>query len=185
MDPTEGQEVGSAFRIYISKYGEPSRTAEFVSRAGPKILVYKWNEDQTDEGVTMYATDGASEVLGTGERSCEFFLGLTPAADDIVEALAEAAMEGNGSGQVPSSGDSITLAFDLWRGTKMRSFLFTDGSELIPSHLETSKRIDFIQLVPLFASELDFKSAHGESALWEKFKANTVPYWDSTRPPAF
>ena len=176
--------MSSAFRVYTGKYGQPSRISEYVSREGPRILVYKWDEEKTNEGVTMYATDGASEVLGTGERSCEFFLGLTPAVDDIVEALAEVAMDGNGTGQIPSSGDSITLAFDLWRGTQMRSFLFTDGSELIPSHLETSKRIDFIQLVPLFASELEFKSAHGEAALWERFKAKTVPYWDSTRVSA-
>jgi len=132
----------------------------------------------------MYATVGASDVLGNRERACEFFLGLTPAVDDIAEALAEVAIKGNGTGQIPAPGDSITLTFALWRGTEMRSFLFTDGSELIPSYLDTAKRIDFVQLVPLYASELDFKMAYGEEALWEKFKADTVPYWDSARSPA-
>src|SRR5688572_23686610 len=109
--------MDSILRIYASMYGEPSRTAEFVSRAGPTVRVFKWDEKGTSENVTMYATAGASEISGTNEASCEFFIGLTPAVDEIAEALAEVALRGNGSGQVPSSGDSITLAFDLWPGT--------------------------------------------------------------------
>jgi hypothetical protein len=173
-----------ASSVYFRKYGEPSRTAEFVSRGGSRIQIFKWTEDQTGEGVTMYATAGASETLGDGTQSCEFFVGLTPAVDEVAEALAEIALRGIGSTAVPSPGDTTTLSFPLWPGTRMQSMLFTDGSELIPSYTDATKRIDFIQLVPLFDSELDFKKKYGEKALWEKFESTKVPYWNSNRAPA-
>ena len=170
---------------YINKYGNPEREAEFVSPEGKKVKIYKWNEEQTGEGVTMYATIGASENIGNDQSACEFFIGMTPAADNIVQALAEVALHGNGSDKVPSSGDTITLVYDLWEGTKARSFMFSDGEELLSPMSDGSKNIEFVQLVPLFDSELRYKKEHGEEALWKRFEAKEVPYWDSNRDSAF
>ena len=170
---------------YIRKYGNPEREAEFVSPEGKKIEIFKWNEEQTGEGVTMYATIGASENIGNDQLVCEFFIGMTPAADHIVQALAEVALHGNGSDEVPSSGDTITLAYDLWEGTKARSFMFTDGEEILPPMSDGSKIIEFVQLVPLFDAELLYKKEHGEEALWDRFETKEVPYWNSDRDSAF
>jgi hypothetical protein len=171
---------------YRSKFGEPIRQAEFTSPEGIKVQVLKWSDAQTEEGVTMYATVGAHENLGSSIKSCEFFIGVTPEVDDIVDALAEVALSGNGSKEVPSSGDSITLSYDLWSGTNIRNFMFTDGSEIIKSvKNENGTNICFLQLVPLYESELRYKKSHGESALWEKFEANGIPYWNSSRGEAF
>ena len=170
---------------YVRKYGDPEREAEFSVRDGKRIEVYKWNEKQTDEGVTIYATAGANNWLGDGKAGCEFFIGLTPEADDIVEAVAEVGVDGNGTNEIPSSGDSITLSCPLWTGTKAKTFMFTCGHEILPPIQANGKSIEFVQLVPLFDSELRFKKENGEAALWEKFRQNVVPYWDPTRRSAF
>jgi hypothetical protein len=185
MGPPERQMTKqAAAKVYERKYGVPSRSAKFVAPTGEVVEVLKWTEQKTGEGVTIYATLGSSFVLGDSDRTCEFFIGLTPDADDVVAALAEVALDGNGTKNIPGVGDSITLAYPLWKGTEMRSFLFTDGHELIPSLTETVQRIDFIKLVPLFSSELEFKRQFGDKALWEKFESMAIPYWDPHRSAA-
>jgi Suppressor of fused protein (SUFU) len=169
---------------YITKFGKPTRRAEFVSPEKNKVQVCKWDGDQTNEGVTMYATIGANKVLGDSTNSCEFFIGISPEVDDIVEALAEVALHGNGRHAIPKSGDSITLSYHLWKETKANSFLFTDGQEILPSFIYGDKKIEFIQLVPLFLSELDYKKKYGEEKLWEMFESKLTPYWSSNRSAA-
>ncbi|GIB54926.1 suppressor of fused domain protein [Vibrio cholerae] len=174
------------FDHYRAMYGEPAREAEYKSPEGAVIQVFKWDESQTDEGVTMYTTLGANRTLGDSAESCEFFIGMTPAADSIADALAEIALHGNGTTNVPDSGDTTTLAYDLWSGTKAKTFMFTDGDEIIsPIKDESGKQIWFIQLVPLFEKELAYKKNHGEEALWEKFEETEVPYWNSSREDSF
>ena len=169
---------------YKKIFGEPEREAEFVTSDGNRVEIYKWNEEQTGEGVAMYTTLGASKVLGDSQSTCEFFIGLTPEVDNIVQALAEVALHGNGTDRVPNSGDTITLAYDLWPGTKARSFMFSDGDEVLPSTKSDGKEVHFIQLVPLYDSELQYKKEYGEGALWNKFESLQVPYWDSERNPS-
>ncbi len=147
--------MSQASSVYVRKYGNPDRTAEYISRGGSRIQVFRWDADKTGEGVTVHATAGASDVLGDETRACEFFVGLSPPVDDIAEAIAEIALRGIGGTSIPSSGDTTTLPFPLWSGTLMQSVLFTDGSELIPSYTDSTKRLDFIQLVPLYDSELE------------------------------
>lgn len=171
---------------YLAMYGEPTRKAKYKSSDGKTIQIFKWDEDQTDEGVVMYATLGASFILGDIEESCEFFIGLTPNADDISDALAEVALHGNGTVDIPDSGDTVTLSYELWHGTKARSFMFTDGDEIVPPMKdEHGRQVWFIQLVPLFDEELSYKKEHGEDALWEAFESDEVPYWCSSRESAF
>jgi hypothetical protein len=97
---------------YAAKWGQPSTEAEFIAPGGARIEIWKWTAEQTTEGITMYATLGASAVLGDERASCEFFIGLIPEADDIAPALAEIGLEGNGTGGVPASGDTLAA---LWR----------------------------------------------------------------------
>ncbi len=170
---------------YVDKYGLPERRAKFVSPDGKAVEIFKWNSEQSHEGVTMYATLGACKTLGSDDRACEFFIGIMPAADDIAQALAEVALHGNGSGEIPSSGDTVTLAYPLWSGTDARSFLFTAGEEIIPPIKARNKTVEFLQLVPLFDSELQYKKDHGEGALWRIFEENEVPFWDSRRQGFF
>lgn len=174
----------SISEFYVSRFGEPARQAEFISPSGHKIEVYKWDERHTDEGVAMYATIGANEVLGDSGTGCEFFVGLTPEVDDIVQTLAEVALHGRGDKSVPASGDSITLSYPLWSGTEANALLFTDGDEILPSISVDGRTIIFLQLVPLFTTELAYKKKYGERGLWSAFEAKQVPYWDSRRAQA-
>lgn len=176
--------MNSIEQYYAGRLGEPARRAEFRSPDGATIEVLKWGEHQTGEGVAMYATVGASSVLGDDRSSCEFFIGLTPEVDDIASALAEIALHGNGSKAVPALGDSTKLAYPLWKGTQADCCLFTDGKELLPPFVSGGRHIEFIQLVPLFKSELAFKKQRGEHALWQEFERRGVPYWSSLRKPA-
>jgi len=177
--------MDNVFEYYEGRFGLPDRQADFKSPAGTAIEVFKWSEDRSGEGVAIYATSGASHIFGDDALGCEFFLGLTPEADDIVHALAEAALHGSGSPKVPDFGDSIALSYNLWQGTEARSFLFTNGDEIIQPTKIGSKELRFIQLVPLFDSELSYKKSKGEIALWKKFEEMTIPYWSSTRKRAF
>lgn len=174
----------SISEYYFKKYGSPCRQAEFKAKTGGKIEVYKWDENQTDEEVAIYATSGASTMLGNPEVGCEFFIGLTPEVDDVAQALAEVALNGTGSSAIPKPGDSTTLAYPLWEGTKASTFLFSEGDEIIPPMRIGIKNIVFLQLVPLFHSEIEFKKAKGVEALWSAFESNQVPYWDSGREEA-
>jgi hypothetical protein len=122
-----------------------------------------------------------STILGDSLQSCEFFVGLSGNVDELAGSLAEVGLHGNGTSRVPVSGDSVTLSYPLWPGTAMRSFMFTDGAGLLPSYADSQHRIDFIQLVPLFDEELEFKKRKGEAALWRAFEAAGVPYWDPRR----
>lgn len=170
---------------YQIRFGDPERRAEFVTHDDLLVKIFKWNETQTGEDVAIYATSGASEILGDSNLSCEFFIGIIPQVDNIAQALAEVALHGNGTKSVPNDGDSISLTYPLWTGTDASNFLFTDGEEIIKSIKIGSKKVLFIELVPLFDSELDFKKRNGSAALWEKFKAMEVPYWNSNRNRAF
>ena len=170
---------------YWEKYGEPARRAQFVSSEGIHINIFKWTESQTDEGVAIYATQGSVNTLCEANECCEFFIGIAPDVDEIIDALAEVALHGNGRNNVPNSGDTITLASTLWNGTQAKSFMFTNGDEIMPPLINGMKHISFIQLVPLFEAEMEYKKEMGESALWEKFEEENVPYWNSSRSSSF
>ena len=169
---------------YKELYGEPSRRAKFSTREGASIQILKWNKSQTDLGITLYATIGSSNKLGNQTDTCEFFIGIIPENDSCIDAIAEAAIEGNGL-SIPSFGDSITLSFPLWTDTDMKTFLFTEGEQNIPTISINDKIVKFIQLVPIFSSELEFKAKYGLKLFWDQFDALEVPYWESDRKKAF
>lgn len=169
---------------YIKKYGTPSREAQFSTKQR-SIKVFKWDEAKTGEGVTIYATEGASNIHGDKSNGCEFFLGIKPEVDSVIDAIAESALDGNGTSSIPNTGDSITLSYPLWEGTEAHSFMFTNGDEIIAPIENNLKRITFIQLVPVFESELEHKKKFGETSFWKRFEELQVAYWSSERNRAF
>lgn len=164
-------------------FGEPWHTARY--RTGDRsIRVFAWTPEQTGQGVYIFATLGAHAGVGNPDQGCEFFFGLTSCPEGLPDSLAEVALDGNGTDRIPQSGDTITLAFDLWQGTRARAYMFTDGGDEIIPPLEIGElRLDFIQLVPLFSEEVDFKTRRGEAALWQAFERVQLPYWDASRSP--
>lgn len=166
---------------YRGLYGEPDREARFVTKSGQTVFVYKWDAALNPEGVAIYATDGARLMQRTENRGYEFFIGLTPEADGVAEAIAEAALHGNGTSFPPTSGDTITLSYTLWPSTAASTFLFEDGSEIIPPLTDEVSAVHFMQLVPLFPAELDFKKNFGVEALWDLFCREQIEFWNSQR----
>lgn len=170
---------------YASLYGEPIERRIYKTQTH-SFEVLAWSPQQTGEDVFIFATVGAYASMGTTTEMCEFFFGLTSAPNGLADSLAEVALDGNGTGKIPSSGDTITLAFELWENTQAQSYMFTDGGdEIIPQLKRNGAIVDFIQLVPMFAKEIDYKKKHGEAALWETFEDRQVAYWDAGRPSAF
>lgn len=167
---------------YRELYGEPFREVEFVAPSGKKIQVLKWGAGATGEEVSIYATIGASD--DDHEISSEFFIGLSSEEDSIVSALAEIALHGNGTSTLPKSGDSITLSSDVWKNAKLTSFLFTEGCEIIAPLYGIESKVSFIQLVPLYSQELEYKKTKGEEALWQMFEEKSIEYWNPCRANA-
>lgn len=166
---------------YASLFGA-AETRHVYKTKTHSFEVLCWSPQQTGEDVYIFATVGAFATMGLAIHRCEFFFGLTGQPPGVPGALAEVALDGNGTGGIPSSGDTITLAFDLWEGTGARSFMFTDGGEaIIPPLRKGDVAVDFVQLVPLYADEVAYKKAHGQAALWQHFEANQVAYWDPHR----
>lgn len=177
--------MSEIYDYYCSLFGTPARQAEYKTAEGHAVSVLKWDEDQTDEGVVMYATIGGSRNLRSASEGCEFFIGLKPTVDDIASSLAEVALHGSGTSSIPGCGSTITLCQELWSGTTAKTFMFSDGCEIIrPMNSTNGTRVRFLQLVPLFKDELAYKTAHGEEALWRKFELLGTPYWDSKRSNA-
>jgi len=170
---------------YESRYGEPDRIARFTTQQGQVLHIYKWRAEGNPEGVALYATDGARFMQRSGKSGCEFFIGLLPEVDEIVTAMAEVAVAGNGSQSPPNVGDTVSIPFLLEGPGSIHTFLFSSGEVIMPRLDNGNESIVFMKLVPLFPSELEFKKKFGEEALWDAFRARVVtkehvwPHWMS------
>ncbi|MCL1872447.1 MAG: suppressor of fused domain protein [Promicromonosporaceae bacterium] len=54
------------------------------------------------------------------------------------------------------------------------------GPELEVAHIEGT-HVDFLWLVPITASERDFKAEHGQEQLEQRFEAAAIRFWDPQR----
>jgi hypothetical protein len=175
--------VADAVRaLYRANWGEPIRRAAF----GDDVLieVEKW----VAEGVTIYATVGASNVpaLHDDRHRVEFFTGLTPERDDVALALGHLALYAVTGGDEVEHGHTVPMPGPLWPGTEMRRFLvmrptggFLDGLDL-PDGLH----VVFLQAIPIFDSERELAASIGADALIDRWSKATVPFWDPMRLPS-
>jgi hypothetical protein len=171
--------------LYISRWGEPSRRAEFQT-AGLQVEVLKWDADNSREGVSIYATAGASlwpiRAHDTNHR-VEFFVGLLPAEDDVASPLAALALYSHREGVAVDHGHTVPAGQPLWRGTEMRHFLVLRpiADVIPPLELQNGLHVEFLQAIPIYESELAYKSHHGAEALVRNWEETTVPFWDPRR----
>lgn len=175
---------------YRALWGEPSRKAEFTA-FGHRVEVYKWSEDANPEGVNLYATIGCSvyPIVGfNSEHRLELYAGLLPAADDVAKPLAMVALDPILHNTPLSEGHTITYPEPLWRGTAMNSVLIMRPVEpIIPPLRTAGVHVDFLQVVPIFASELAVIRRAGHRGLLAHWQRKRVPLWDprrSAEPPA-
>jgi hypothetical protein len=173
--------------LYIARWGEPSRTADF--RVGEfTVSVYKWSSEATPEGVNLYATVGASAPSMAGRdplHRVEFFIGLLPEMDAVASPLAALALYSARAGVAVDHGHTVPSDGALWPGTKMRRFLvMRPVSDIIqPLSLADGTHIEFLQALPMFDSEMAYKTEHSAEALLERWHRAKVPFWDPNRTP--
>jgi hypothetical protein len=173
-------------RHYLQQVGKPTRTATFRRDGGASVDIYKWDANATSEGVALYATVGASQYAMPGvpaDHRVEFFVGLSPERDDIVGSLAALALYAVKEQVAIGHGHTVPAGKPLWPGTEMSSFLVMRPlSEIVaPMRLPNGTHIDFLQAIPVYASEVAFKAQHKTEdllALWQKSK---VPFWNPER----
>jgi Suppressor of fused protein (SUFU) len=171
---------------YVGRWAEPSRCAEF-RRDSRTVEVYKWDPQQTDEGLVLYATLGGSErPVGplSPEHRVELFTRLLPEEDNIARYLSMLLLSSAPENPHLLDGHTINYQEPIWEGTEVSGFLILEPRvELIPQLQIGGFHIDFLQVIPLFPSELIFKAKYGVEellALWEK---DEVPFWSMRRNP--
>lgn len=173
--------------LYVARWGEPSRNARFEV-GGLEVEVFKWNAEINPEGVNLYATIGASARPMAGRDSnhrVEFFVGLLPAKDEIASPLAALALYPSREGVAIDHGHTIPADGPLWPGTDMRRFLVLRplGDIIPPLELPDGLHVEFLQAIPIFDSELTYKSEHSAEALLSRWEESRVRFWDPSRSP--
>jgi len=170
---------------YRTLWGAPSRTATF-SVADFATEVLKWDAARTPEKVNLYATAGASAYVVVGrevDHRLEFFVGLSPAQDDVAEALARLVAETVLNQVAIADGMSVTFTELLWPGNEMRSFLvLRPRAEIIPAlAVNGGQHVEFLQAIPIFAPEVSFKTKHGAQHLLAAWQKAAVGFWNPAR----
>lgn len=172
---------------YVAVLGEPARSATFrVDAYAAEVL--KWDAAANTHGVALYCSIGASRdpLRGLGlTHRIELFVGFQPPCDDAARVLAMVALDPVIHGSALGHGQTFTYPEPLWSGTEMRTFLVLEPRvEIIPElALPGRVHVRFLQLIPLFGSELELKVQQGEASLMTEFERAAVPFWDPYRPP--
>ena len=175
---------------YRARWGKPARTTRFGGDKVVKIAieVLKWDSKSNPEGMTLYATVGASAspMAGRppGER-IELFVGLQPERDKIAGALAALALYPAREGVTLEHGHTVPSDGPLWPGSAMSSFLVVRARPgfLPPLELPDGLSVEFLQVIPIYESERAYKKAQGVDALIDCWTEARTPFWDPDRPP--
>ncbi|HEV8421216.1 MAG TPA: suppressor of fused domain protein [Actinomycetota bacterium] len=171
--------------LYRSHWGKPSRRARF--KVGEfDIEVDKWEAKSNPEGVNLYATIGASArplPRQDLKHRLEFFLGLTPAQDEVASPLAALGLYSARQGEGLDHGHTAPSDGPLWSGSRMRTFLVVRARPDFLPALELSDKlhVEFLQAIPIFESERRFKIRHGVEALLRRWEEGGVAFWDAGR----
>ncbi len=173
--------------LYVARWGMPSRNARFEVD-GMAVEVFKWNAEVNPEGVNLYATIGASAWPMAGRdpnHRVEFFVGLLPAKDEIASPLAALALYPARDCVAVDHGHTVPAEGPLWAGTNMRWFLVLRplGDIISPLVLPDGVHVEFLQAIPIFESELAYKSEHTAEGLLRRWEELRVPFWDPNRSP--
>lgn len=82
-------------------------------------------------------------------------------------------------------GDTVPADGPLWPGTDMRRFLVLRplGDIISPLELPDGMHVEFMQVIPIFESELAYKARHGATKLLEHWEESGVAFWNPGRLP--
>ncbi|MEZ0070548.1 hypothetical protein ABIA32_006601 [Streptacidiphilus sp. MAP12-20] len=167
----------------VSKWGEPTRRAEFHGM-GNHISILKWSAEQTDEGVALYLTIGGSRRLidAGNRRRFEFLLGIVPEEDNVAQSLAMLA-GALLSGINLDKGHTLSLAENLWDGSGFSGYLILPDIDPIIDQflLDDGSHVEFLPVMPVYRSEIELKGERSGEWLLDAFERHEVPWWDPGR----
>lgn len=171
---------------YVNLWGEPSRNAHFKIM-GKETDLFKWDADSNPQGVFVYATAGMSEYpLAEYDPThrLELFTGLLPARDHIANPLSMLALSPVIRNTHLAANHTMTFPEPLWPGTEMHGFLVRKPRvEIVPPLDLDEIHIEFLQAIPIFPTEVAYKTKHGADALIQAWYDANVPFWNPDRAP--
>ena len=103
----------------------------------------------------------------------------------MASPLAALALYPTRKGVALDHGHTVPADGPLWPGTDMGRFLVLRpiGDVIPPLELPGGLHVDFLQAIPIFESELAYKTEHGPEALLRRWEGSRVPFWDPNRSP--
>ena len=170
---------------YEAEWGPASRRAHFDVRGLP-IRVLVWDSDRNPEGVFLYATVGASRrppgEAQSGHRF-ELFAGVLPNEPNLAGVLSLAAAYPALFGEPLGHGHTVPYDEPLWTGTEMRRMLVARPEQEMIGALDLSdgSHVEFLDAVPVYDEEVEYKATHGIERLREMWQRNAVAFWDPRR----
>ena len=186
MGRLRGDLIQSVREHYQNLWGEPSREAHFEIM-GKETDLFKWDADLNPEKVFLYATAGMSEYpLADYDPThrLELYTGLLPERDEIANPLSLLALSPVIRNTHLAANHTMTFPEPLWPGTDMRGFLVRKPKvEIVPSLALKEVHVEFLQVIPVFPSEIAFKSKHGADALIQAWHEAKIAFWNPDRSP--
>ena len=169
---------------YEEHLGTSARRQTF-RRAAAAVEVWTWDPVESGEGVWLHVSLGASAELGADRHhGHEFFIGLTQDLEGVDRRLASLAGYRYETGIELGPGHGVPADNPLWPNTGMSALLVMRPREpIIPDLvLDDGRHTVFLQAIPLYRSELGYKTRRGAEALMAEFERLQVPFWGATRP---
>jgi hypothetical protein len=172
---------------YEATFGPSSGEKSFDSD-GAEITVVRLPAPGADLSHHLYATVGGSRYPLPGApdgHRLEFYAELVPDVSNIGRVLAVLAMYPIREGL--ALGDSHTV--DIQRPVSALSLmhqvlLFRPSNEFLSPLVSkvSGIHVDFLQVVPVYESEVSFKQRHGLRALFKLWESAKVEFWNPGRP---
>jgi len=172
--------------VYEQRWGRPARRARFATTEY-SIDVCKWTPETNGEGVTIYATIGASNYSmpeSDPSHRVEYFVGLLPECDAYAEPLATLSLYPFLHNVNVDAGHTLALPDPFCQGSPMHVFLVARPAPGFFAAIEVgSQHVEFLQAIPIHDVERDFRAANGDGDLRDLWEREGVRFWDPFRRP--
>lgn len=170
---------------YVSTFGPPT-DSDTIQREGVDVEICRWPAPPGYPG-TLVATLGGAAVPSPHpleSHRCEFYALLSPGLPLIGHILADLATYPVSEGA--RLGDSHTVDFqrplsDL--NDMHQVLLIRPNDDFLPAFASkvSDMHVEFLEVIPVFRSEVVFKQQHGVGALFETWEARKVAFWNPGR----
>jgi hypothetical protein len=172
---------------YLSAFGESTGERTFESD-GRGVDVLRYKAPDAGPGDHVYATLGGAQYPLPGASAAhrlEFYAQLIPDVPNIGRVLATLAMYPERELVALSDSHSVDIQRPVSQFSEMHQvLLFRPSVEfLAPLELRGGEfHIEFLEVVPVYESEVQYKREHGMGALFDMWEGKRVEFWNPGRP---